>query len=767
MRVSTKAVFGLLLFSVVVALCNGEEAAAADEKPQGEKHGFQAEVSKMLDIIINSLYTNRNVFLREVISNASDALDKIRFLYLTNPKTPVSKDGTAPTMDVRIKVDKEARTLTITDGGIGMSKEDMIKHLGSLGSSDTKAFAEKLKGASEESLIGQFGVGFYSVFLVADEVKVSSKNDESETQWVWKSKADGEFFVYEDPRGNSLGRGTEIELTLKKDAEEYLETEQLITIATKYSEFIQFPIYIQIEKTEKVPKEKEESETETEKDEDAEVEDAEKEEEKEEFEEVTTLEWKHVNENKPIWQRKADEISDEEYASFYKAITKDYSDPLAKVHFSAEGEVEFRSILYIPKHMTNQPQGPAQETPKNIRLYVRRVFITDEFNDLLPRYLSFLQGVVDSDDLPLNVSRELLQESRILKIIKKKLIRKALSMMKDLADADEPAAKEDGEKEEADAEKEEEPKEKLYPTFWKEFGRNIRLGVIEDGTNRSRLTKLLRYQTSKSGEDIKSLDKYVQGMLEGQKEIYFIVGESLDKLKAMPAVEDATKRGIEVIYMLDAIDEYVVGHMTDYDGHKLVNIATEAPKIGDDDARAKKVEKARKARYQPLVDWCKDLFGDRVQKVVITKRQTDAPMVVSSPQHGITANMARIMKGQALGEKNGMYNNVKRVLELNIRNPVIDEINKRIQADAEDQQAKDTASILFDIYSLQGGFDLDQPKSLSTHLERMLKSGLDIDPSAGLVDEEEYDIEEEEEEEEAAAEEEEVVGEEAGAGEEL
>eukprot|EP01064_Diplonema_japonicum_P023185 TRINITY_DN3363_c1_g2_i1.p2 TRINITY_DN3363_c1_g2~~TRINITY_DN3363_c1_g2_i1.p2 ORF type:complete len:487 (+),score=239.33 TRINITY_DN3363_c1_g2_i1:434-1894(+) len=480
------------------------------------------------------------------------------------------------------------------------------------------------------------------------------------------------------------------------------------------------------------------------------------------MEEVTTYDWDLVNENKPIWQRKAEEITEEEYNSFYKAISKDYQDPLYKVHFSAEGEVEFRSILFIPKSTQTNQFDMNQQTQNNIRLYVRRVFITDDFKDLLPRYLGFVKGVVDSDDLPLNVSRELLQESRILKIIKKKLIRKALAMMKDLAEEDEAEEEEEEEVAEGEEKKETEPKEKKYGKFWEEFGRSIRLGLIEDGTNRSRLTKLLRYKTSKSKGEWSSLDAYEGRMLENQKEIYYIVGESVEKIKETPACEDAEKRGVEVIYMTDAIDEYVVGHLTDYNGHKLVNLVKEAPKIGEEDGeKAKKIETKRKEAYQPLVDWFKNVLGTKVTKVILTKRKTSSPMIVSSPQHGLTANMARIMKGQALGEKNmQMQEDVKRILELNYLNPIIDEINKRIKADAEDTQAKDTAEILFDLASLQSGFALEDTKGLSARLERMLKSGLDVDLAAADVEEEEYDLDDEEEEAEEEAADEEPVEEE-------
>jgi len=767
------------LIALTVQLSAGSEDVAADVAAEveevGEKHGFQAEVSKMLDIIINALYTNRDIFLREVISNASDALDKIRFLYLTEPRAPKNKDGEEPKMDIRIKLDKENRILTVSDGGVGMTKGELVAHLGSLGSSGTKDFAEKMQESSDAGMIGQFGVGFYSVFLVADEVRVATKSDDSDTQWVWKSKADGDYYVYEDPRGDTLGRGTEIQFEIKKDAEEYLDESKLREIAQRYSEFIQFPIYLQVEKTEKVKVENVEKEkTESTDDEDVAVEE-EEEEQEDVFEDVVTHDWELLNVNKPIWQRKSEDVSEEEYSSFYKAITKDYRDPMYKTHFSAEGEVEFRSLLFIPSKSPNEQWDMNQEV-KNIRLYVRRVFITDDFQDLLPRYLSFIKGVVDSDDLPLNVSRELLQESRILKIIKKKLIRKALAMMKDLADADEDSVKDEDEEAEEKTEAEQEAekeaaadkgdeevekKEKKYPKFWEEFGKSIRLGLIEDGTNRSRLTKLLRYKTTASDDNYVSLDQYVDRMIEGQKDIYFLVGESVEKIEESPACEDAVKRGLEVLLMTDAIDEYVVGQLTDYSGHKLVNLAKEAPKLeGDDDKQAKKVDEKRKEVYQPLCDWFKELLADKVTKVVLTKRKTTAPMVVSSPAHGMTANMMRITKGQTLG-RDGFQPELKRVLELNHLNPVVDEINKRVAVNKDDSQAKDTAKILYEVASIQSGFEVEDAKDFAGLLDRMLKAGLDLEPDAGLVEEEEYELDDEEEEDE------EEEGEEAPVDEEL
>eukprot|EP00906_Rhabdomonas_costata_P020080 RCo029189 len=670
-----------------------------------ETFPFQSDVSKMLDIIIHSLYTNRNIFLRELISNASDAIDKIRFLYLTAPQEPKNKDGEAPTLDIRVKTNREKRTLTLTDGGIGMTKEDLIAHLGSLGTSGTKKFLEQMSSSEGSptamNMIGQFGVGFYSVFLVSDSVRVASKHDNDTTQWVWESTADGNFFIYPDPRGNTLGRGTEVVMKLKKDADEYLEVDKLKEIMKQYSEFIQFPIYIQTSKQEKVPVEDEEAAAPTEeegekKEDDAVAEDAETKEDDsaeaekpKEMKEITVFNWELVNQNKPIWTRKPSEITKDEYNNFYKAISKETEDPMLFTHFNAEGEVEFKSIIYIPSRTPANLFDSTQTQMTNMRLYVRRVFITDTFSDLLPRYLNFIRGVVDSDDLPLNVSRELLQESRILKIIKKKLIRKALSMIKDLADEDEKKLEEAEEKKKAAAaakaadDKAEEAKEKKedaqgdeeeeeeeeeyqpkYPKLWELFGKHLRLGLIEDSTNRARLTKLLRYKSSKSGDSYTSLEEYVDRMPENQKSIFYLIGESLEKLEKSPLLEQAKAEGVEVLYMVDAIDEYVVGHVSEFGGKKLVSLAKEGVKLKEETSRDKKIAEKRKEAWEPFTKWMKKVLGDKVEKVVLSKRVTQSPCVLVAPEYGVTANMERIMKGQTLAESASVQT-AKRIMEIN------------------------------------------------------------------------------------------------------
>jgi len=748
MKIST--LFRVIFVTFCVVCVLGEEV---EQQEKGSPVQFEANVKTMLDMLIGSLYTNRDIFLRELISNGSDALDKIRFLYLTKPKEPKADNGDAPTMDIRISSNKEDRTLVMRDGGIGMTKEEMGKNLGTLGTSGTKEFLEKLKESQgDEKLIGQFGVGFYSAFLVADKVRVASKSDDSDKQWVWESRADGSFFLYPDSRGNTLGRGTEITLELRKDADEYLDQDKLKEIVHHYSEFIHFPIYLQIEKKEKVPKKADDSAAEEKKSEEGDVEEKKDDEKKdEEMEEVTTYDWELINENKPIWTRPASEIKEDEYNKFYKALTKDHDDPMYYTHFSAEGEVQFKALLFIPGRAPYNVFDTST-LQANIRLYVRRVFITDEFKDLLPRYLNFIKGVVDSDDLPLHVSRELLQENRILKIIKRKLVRKALGMLQEIADNDkkieekksgdkkDDAESDEDKKDDDDSEDEDKEtggkkqKDILFPKFWDEFGKNMRLGMIEDGSNRARLTKLLRYKSSKSEDKYVSLEDYVERMPESQKAIYFIAAESMEKIKQSPVLNDAIQRDVEVLYMIDAIDEYVVSHVTDFASKKLVNLAKEDPDFETDKDR-KKYDKYIKKKYDKLTKWFKDLLGpEKATRVILTKRKTPEAMILSTPTHGVSANMARIMRGQALGDKN-QESDAKRTVELNRLHPLVDEVFKRVQADEKDDTAGDIAMVLYDVAALQNGFDVKDTLALSKRMNKLLRASVDIPADAALLDE--------------------------------
>merc|ERR1719273_2287421 len=482
-----------------------------------------------MKLIINSLYRNKEVYLRELISNASDALDKIRLLSLTDKSVLEATEE----LSIKIKADKENHVLHITDTGVGMTKDDLINNLGTIAKSGTSEFLGKLQEASStdqfNDLIGQFGVGFYSAFLVADKVVVTSKNND-DSQYIWESDASS-FSISEDPRGPTLKRGTQISLYLKEESYDFLEQDTVRDLIKKYSQFINFNIYLwgSSTKTVEEPIEEEEEETtedeveETPKDEDDEgavEEDKEEEEKKPKTKKVekTTWDWELCNQSKPIWTRKPDDIEQTEYDEFYKSITKDNNGPITQSHFIAEGEVTFKSLLFIPNTQPSETFNKYGQTGENIKLYVRRVFITDDFKDMMPNYLSFVKGVVDSDDLPLNVSRETLQQHKLLKVIKKKLVRKTLDMIKKISDD-------------------------KYDAFWKEYSTNIKLGVIEDTANRTRLAKLLRFSTS--GGKLSSLSEYVERMKDKQEHIFYMAGGSVEEVKTSPFVERLLKKGYE------------------------------------------------------------------------------------------------------------------------------------------------------------------------------------------------------------------------------
>jgi len=690
-------------------------------KEKEQKFTFEAQVDKLMKIIINSLYSNTEVFLRELISNASDALDKIRFLSLTDPKQLDSGSQ----LDIRIKLDKEKKTLTITDTGVGMTREDLVKNLGTIAQSGTTDFLNDYTGANgDTSLIGQFGVGFYSAFLVADVVTVTSKHN-NDTQHIWRSDARGAFTVTEDPRGNTLGRGTSITLHIKEEATEFLEQDTIKNLVKKYSEFINFPIYLwsSHEEDREVPLTEEELRAEKEKAED-EVEEIQLDEEKaEESEEdkpktktvkETVWNWTLMNETKPIWTRSSKEITEEEYNNFYKAITKDYQDPIMHIHFTGEGEVDFKSLLYIPASPPPNMFDPNNvDARHNIKLYVRRVFITDDFKDLLPKYLLFIKGVVDSDDLPLNVSREMLQEHKVLKLIKKRIVRKAIAMFQELL---------------------EEEDQTKYKEFWKNFGTNIKLGVIEDAPNRTRLSKLLMFHSSKTS-DLASLDDYVSRMKEGQTQIYYLAGESKEVVESSPLIERLIKRGYEVLYMTDPIDEYALANLEKYDGkYKITNIGREGLKLEDDQADEEK-EKKLEQEYSHLTSFLKKALGNKVEKVTISHRLTQSPTALVSSAHGYTANMERIIKAQALSDpKATQFYIPRRILEINPRHPLIKQLAQKVQENEEDPSAKDIAELMYDTAALTSGFSLDEPADLAAKIHKILYNNLNIDPNTPIDD---------------------------------
>jgi len=728
-------------------------------KGSEEKFEFQAEVSRLMDIIINSLYKRKEIFLREIISNASDALDKIRFLSIADPS--VLGDGDK-SLDVRIKYDKDARTLTITDRGIGMTKADLVANLGTVAKSGTTNFVEAMaSGGGDLSLIGQFGVGFYSVYLVADKVRVASKNNDDE-QYIWESTADSSFTISADPRGDTLGRGTEITLFLKEDASEFLEQDRLKDLIGRYSEFITFPIYLYTSKTEsvEVPVEEEEEEEEgeeeeeeaSEDDEELEAEDEEDEEDdapKTKTEQRTTWDWQQINSETAIWTRDRSEVTEDDYKNFYKSISKDSQDPLEWIHFKAEGEIEFKSILYIPKAAGGDNFNNYYGKSTALRLYVRKVLITDEFEELMPRYLNFIRGVVDSDDLPLNVSRETLQQHKVLKVMGKKLVRKALEMLRKMAQKKTSEDGEEGEAAEGDDKKEaESDADDKYMEFWKEFGKNIKLGLIEDSSNRTKLSKLLRFKTSKSGDKFISLEEYVENMKDWQKDIYYISGESEDAVKTSAFLEKCRSKDIEVLFLTDPIDEYAVQNLTEFDGKKLQSVTKDGLSFGDEDAdTVSKREKIYKENFKPLTDAVKEVYGESVEKVTISQRVEGSPAVMVTSKYGYSANMERIMKAQAFSDnKQAQYMVSKKTMEINPRHPIVIELNKLATEDAKSEKLADLAWLLHDTAATASGFQVEDAGKFAERMYRMMKSSLNLE-NLNLADEVEVPAEEEKEEE--------------------
>ncbi|XP_053261095.1 endoplasmin [Podarcis raffonei] len=697
-------------------------------REKSEKFAFQAEVNRMMKLIINSLYKNKEIFLRELISNASDALDKIRLLSLTDEKALFGNEE----LTIKIKCDKEKNMLHVTDTGIGMTKEELIKNLGTIAKSGTSEFLSKITEMQEENqstseLIGQFGVGFYSAFLVADRVIVTSKHND-DTQHIWESDSN-EFSVIDDPRGNSLGRGTTITLVLKEEASDYLELDTVKNLVRKYSQFINFPIYVWSSKTETVeePLEEEEMKEKEETDEEAAVEEEEEDKKpKTKMVEKTVWDWELMNDIKPIWQRPSKEVEEDEYKAFYKSFSKETDEPMAYIHFTAEGEVTFKSILFVP---TTAPRGLFDEYGSKksdfIKLYVRRVFITDDFHDMMPKYLNFVKGVVDSDDLPLNVSRETLQQHKLLKVIRKKLVRKTLDMIKKIAD------------------------EKYNETFWKEFGTNIKLGVIEDHSNRTRLAKLLRFQTSHHESELTSLDQYVERMKEKQDKIYFMAGSSRKEAESSPFVERLLKKGYEVIYLTEPVDEYCIQALPEFDNKRFQNVAKEGVKF-EESEKSKEAREALEKEYEPLLNWMKDkALKDKIEKAVLSQRLTQSPCALVASQYGWSGNMERIMKAQAYQTgkdiSTNYYASQKKTFEINPRHPLIKDMLRRIQENEEDQTVADLAVVLFETATLRSGYLLPDTKEYGERVERMLRLSLNIDP--------EEKVEEEPEEPEDAAEE--------------
>ncbi|MGA1562547.1 MAG: molecular chaperone HtpG [Gammaproteobacteria bacterium] len=624
-----------------------------------ETLGFQAEVKQLLNLVINSLYSDKEIFLRELVSNGADACDKLRFEALSDEALYEGESE----LRIRLQFDKDAKTITIEDSGIGMNREEVVENLGTIARSGTKAFFEKLSGDQKKdaNLIGQFGVGFYSAFIVADKVTVETRRAglAAEHGVRWESAAAGDYTLETIERPQ---RGTTITLHLREGEDDLLESWKLKSILHKYSEHLSLPIYMPKDEDDDKKKKKKE------------------------------VEWEQVNKATALWQRAKSEITDEEYNEFYKHVGHDWQDPLSWIHSKVEGNLEYTQLLYIPSH----PPFDLYERERShgVKLYVRRVFILEDKEKIMPNYLRFVRGVIDSNDLPLNVSRELLQGSKVVDQISKGSVKKVLGLLDGIA-------KNDGEK---------------YLSFWQNFGPVLKEGLIEDHNNREQIAKLCRFATTQDdvAEQKISLDDYIARMKEGQEKIYYVTADSHTAAKNSPHLEVFRKKGIEVLLLSDRVDQWVIGHLTEYEGKSLVSVAQGDLDLGklEDKAEKKDLEKDQKT-FKKLTERMHKVLGDVAEEVRVTHRLTDSPACLVSKSGAMDANMERLLKsmGQAMPES-------KRVLEVNPHHPLVE----KLQDVQDEERFADWSRILFDQSLLAEGGQLEDPAGFTRRLNGLLQS---------------------------------------------
>ena len=623
-------------------------------------HAFEAEVAQVLHLVIHSLYRNKEIFLRELVSNASDALDKRRFRAIT--ETALAEDN----LHIRLLPDVDAGTLTIWDNGVGMTHDELVTNLGTVAKSGTRAFLEQLEnGRDDVQLIGQFGVGFYSAFLVADRVEVVSRAAGTDDAHVWRSDGKSEFTVEPGERADA---GTTITLHLNDEFKEQFTREwSLRDLVRRYSDYVSYPIQLEVTRTEKND---------------------------DDDEETTTRSLEQVNEANALWKRAPEDITEEQYEEFYRHLTRDYGGPLAHTHFKVEGSQEFTSLLFIPG------QAPFdlfdQNSKHGVRLYVNRVFIMDDCEELLPVWLRFMRGVVDSSDLPLNVSRDVLQDSRAARVIKKRIAKKSLELIESLA-TDNP---ED------------------YATFWDAFGRVFKEGVHYDASQRETVAKLSRFRTT-GDDEWTTLDAYIARMPEGQEDIYYAVGQSAEKLAASPHLEGLKAKGYEVLLMTDTIDQWFVDSLAVYDDKKLVSAMQADLDLSDDegDDETDTADKPKSAELGAFGDAVKEVLGDKIADVKASSRLSDSPVCLVFPKGGVPSHIERLLR-----EHQGGLPSVKRVLELNPTHPLVSQLKSRHDADGIDS-VRDHIELLYDQALLLEGTPLDDPAQFAKRMTSLMMGG--------------------------------------------